>query len=447
MHLYGGLITAKVTSASEKPLRDLRGRLIFTIEWCRIERGDREWRRRAEMPYSLANLRELVRELSQPVLSLSFNLGGLVAGALIAANFKVLSSTPWALLVYPGILSVRGAIGGLYCGHMSTALHLGMIRPRILNNTQEAGILFHSVITLTFISSVVMGLIASLFSVFLMGATVSDAFTVLLVVIATMGFSILLISPITFGISVLSYRRGLDPDVVVYPIMSTVSDVIVTVCYLAVLGGLSSSYQIWCPMLLFDLLFLSVVCYLIVVNIQYAGFTSTIREFMITLVLISIIVNVTGSFLNEISNRIGNRPEIYVVYPALIDTLGDVGAIVGSKATTRMALGSLAPALSSIKQLWREIGSTWSASLIMFVLYSIVSSSLYGFGNLKRLFLQLTATNLLTMPLIIVISLTIAILTRRRGWDPDTFLIPIETSLADGLTSLTLLLVLSWGLK
>jgi mgtE-like transporter len=397
------------------------------------------------MPHSLPNFRDLVRGLFQPVLSLSFNLGGLAAGALIAANLKVLSSTPWALVVYPGILSVRGSIGGLFCGRMSTSLHLGTIKPSILNNTQEAGILFHSVITLTFISSVVMGLIASLFSVFLMVATVSDTFTVLLVIIATMGISILLISPITFGVSVLSYRRGLDPDVIVYPIISTVADVIVTVCYLAVLGG-SSSSQIWYSTLLVDLIFLSIVCYLISVNIHDRRFTGTIREFMLTLILVSLTLNFAGSFLNKISNRIGNRPEIYAVYPALIDTMGDVGSIVGSKATTRMALGSLAPSLSSVKRLRSEIGSAWCASLMMFALYSFISSSLYGFGNLKILFLQLTATNLLTTPLIIVISLTIAILTRRRGLDPDNFLIPIETSLADGITSLTLLLVLSWRL-
>lgn len=59
----------------------------------------------------------------------------------------------------------------------------------------------------------VMGLTASLFSVFLMGAKASDAFIVLITVIATMGISILLISPITFGVSVLSFRRGLDTDI------------------------------------------------------------------------------------------------------------------------------------------------------------------------------------------------------------------------------------------
>jgi len=407
------------------------------------EGGRREWRE-ARVRANLSKFRGLAKGLSQSVLALSFNLGGLAAGALIAAYFNILSSTPWSLLIYPGILSVRGAIGGLFSGRMSTALHLGTIRPSILNNTLEARSLFYSIITLTFISSAVMGLIASLFSALLMGATVFDAVSVLLVVIATMGFSILLISPITFGVSVLSYRRGLDPDVVVYPVISTVADIIVTVCYLMVLNSLfSSPQQRWSLLVLIDLFFLSMVCYLVMRNIRDEGFTRTIKEFILTLLLVSLIVNFTGSLLEEISHSIGNRPEIYAVYPALIDTIGDVGSIVGSTATTRMALGSLSPSLSSMKKHLREISSAWSASVVMFGLFSVVSSSLYGFGGLKSLFFQLITVNLLTTPTIIVISLTVAILTRRKGWDPDNFLIPIETSLADGATTLSLLVAIT----
>jgi len=393
---------------------------------------------------NLALFRDLARDIPQRILALLFNFVGLAAGALIAAYFNVLSSTSWALLLYPGILSVRGAIGGLFCGRMGTALHLGTIRPSILNNTREARSLFYSIITLTFICSVVMGSVSLLFIAFLMGTTVFDGVSVLIVVIATMGLSTLLISPITFEASVLSYRRGLDPDVVVYPIISTVADIIVTICYIMVLSCLLSSPQRSRSLLvLIDGLFLSIVCYLIIKNVQDEVFTRTIKEFMLTLLLVSLIVNVTGFLFKEISNTIGNRAEIYAVYPALIDTMGDVGSIVGSTATTRMALGSLDPSLSSMKRHLREIGSSWSASMVMFGLFSVASSSLYGLGGLKSLFLWMMTVNLLATPVIIVIAITVAILTRRRGWDPDNFLIPIEASLADGITTISLLVAIN----
>lgn len=162
------------------------------------------------MRANLAKFKGLAKSLSQSVLALSFNLGGLAAGVFIASWFSVLSSTPWSLFIYRRILCIRGAIGGLFSGRLSTALHLGTIRPSIFKNTWDARSLLHAIITLTFISSAVMGLTASLLTTFLMGATVFDAVSVLLAVVATMGLSILLISPITFGVSVLSYRRGLD---------------------------------------------------------------------------------------------------------------------------------------------------------------------------------------------------------------------------------------------
>jgi len=37
----------------------------------------------------------------------------------------------------------------------------------------------------------------------------------------------------------------------------------------------------------------------------------------------------------------------------------------------------------------------------------------------------------------------VAILTYRRGWDSDNFVIPIESSLADSITTISLLLALN----
>lgn len=42
----------------------------------------------------------------------------------------------------------------------------------------------------------------------------------------------------------------------------------------------------------------------------------------------------------------------------------------------------------------------------------------------------------------IVLSFVVAISTRRRGWDPDNFVIPIEGSMADAVTTVSLLVVL-----
>ena len=57
-------------------------------------------------------LTKLVTFLGQSVLSLSFNLGAILAGSLLVLYLNVFSLAPWALVIFPGILSIRGAIGG-----------------------------------------------------------------------------------------------------------------------------------------------------------------------------------------------------------------------------------------------------------------------------------------------------------------------------------------------
>jgi cation transporter-like permease len=143
-------------------------------------------------------IRLKMRSLGLSVFSLSFNLGGLLAGTLLALYFDVFSVTPWALLLFPGTLSVRGAIGGLLSGRLRTALHLGTVRASFTNNTEGFYRLLSAIIVLTFGSSILMGLSSSLYGVFLLGTTAVAFLPILAVSVATMGLSLLLISPITF---------------------------------------------------------------------------------------------------------------------------------------------------------------------------------------------------------------------------------------------------------
>jgi len=74
----------------------------------------------------------------------------------------------------------------------------------------------------------------------------------------------------------------------------------------------------------------------------------------------------------------------------------------------------------------------------MFVVYAILSSLISGastLGDLLTFIGQLTVTNVFAVSIMIVIAYAIAIFTFRRGWNPDNFVIPIESSLADTITT------------
>ncbi|MCJ7614307.1 magnesium transporter, partial [Candidatus Bathyarchaeota archaeon] len=285
--------------------------------------------------------KKLKSSLGQSLFSLSFNIIGLLTGTLLILYLGVLSidEAPWALFLFPGILSVRGAVGGLFSGHLGTGLHLGTIKATFTKNTKDFQTLLRVIVTLALVSGVSVGTGTWVFGVFLWNATIIDFFPLLAVIIATMALSVVFVSPLTMLFSVLSFRRGLDPDIIVYPITSPVSDIINTSCYVLSLGlffmsGAFGRYLIW----ILDMIFISFVVYIVAKNIGEKIFVGTIREFLLTLLFVTVIVNITGSLLDKISG-ITNGKSIIAVYPAIIGTIGGVGSIIGSTATTKLALG------------------------------------------------------------------------------------------------------------
>jgi mgtE-like transporter len=158
-----------------------------------------------------------------------------------------------------------------------------------------------------------------------------------------------------------------------------------------------------------------------------------------------LLVNVTGTVLLGISKFISERVEIYTIYTALIGMIGNVGSVVGSTATTKLALGLLAPSFSSMRNHAKSIFSAWGASIIMFILLAVLSLSihdLFSFSPVYELFSIVLIANVLAVAAIVVLTYSISILTFKRGLDPDNFVIPVESSLADSVTSLALFVAL-----
>jgi mgtE-like transporter len=386
--------------------------------------------------------KKLKANLGQSLFSLSFDLIGLATGTLFLLLYFSIDEAPWVIALFPGILSVRGAIGGLFSGHLGTGLHLGTIKPVFTKNTKEFGALLRVVITLALMSGISVGAGTWVFGVFLWNATIVDLFPLLAVIISTMALSVVFVSPLTMLFSVFSFRRGLDPDVVVYPITSPVSDIINTGCYglslsLFFLFGSFGRYLIF----FIDIIFISWVIYIIVRNIGETKFVGTIQEFIPTLLFVSFIVNVTGSLLDRI-----NGTRMVAVYPAIIATIGGVGSIIGSTATTKLALGLIKPSFSSLKEHINEVSGAWLASIVMFLVYALLSVLISGVNTLEELLVfmgQLLTTNFVAVAVMLFVAYVVAISTFRHGLNPDNFVIPIESSLADTITTAAALLALA----
>ncbi len=388
-----------------------------------------------------------VKTLRESLGALGFNIFGIAAGVIIASLSGLFGLAPWVMLVYPSVLSARGVIGGLFCGRLSTALHLGTIQPRFFGNTRSFYLLFRAVVVLTLEASIGMSLVAMLFGSVFLGVATSDFVSILGVTVATMALALLIVSPLTVAVSLMSFKRGLDPDIILYPVESTVSDVFITLIYVLVVNlfiqfGIAGKTVVG----LMGVSLILLAAHYLIKSVRETEFIKTIKESILTLVFVAFIVNVTGSTLGKISEVVGERREVYTVYPAMIDTMGDVGAVVGSTATTKLALGALQPSFSSIRSHATEISGAWLASSIMYTIYAFLSLAIQGQLSLPSFLMfgaRVLTTNAIAGAIIVIVSYMVAVLTYRKGLDPDNFVIPIESSLADSITTMALFLVLS----
>lgn len=388
--------------------------------------------------------KSFMRLLKETSIAYVFDIGGLLAGFMVASQLGIFAKAEWVIAVYPAILSAKGVIGGLLSGRLSTALHLGTIHPRFFTNTKSFYKLLEALVVITLATSVAMSSIAIVFGTLFWGITFADFPAILSVVMATMAIGLLL-SLITIKVSFVSFKRGLDPDIVVYPIMSTVADIFITLFYIGVISLFFAGYLGSWAIAAIALAFGFLVLYILPKNMHEVNFIKTIKESMTTLLIVAFVVNVTGTVLKQISYFVAERKEVFTVYPALIDTIGDVGSVVGSTATTKLALGLLTPSLASMRNHAKNIFSAWSASLMVFVIFAILSLAINGVFSLPS-FLSLISVlliaNVIAVTAIVLLSYSISILTFKKGLDPDNFVIPIESSFADSITTIALLVAL-----
>ena len=388
--------------------------------------------------------KSFLKAFKETLITFSFGIGGLFAGLMIASQMGVFGLSPWIVTLYPIVISAKGVGSGLLSGRLSTGLHLGTMQSKFFGNKKSFYKLIEALIVLTLITSITICCISLIFGHLFWGITMADFPPILVVAVATMSLG-LLVSFLTIKVSFISFEKGLDPDVVVYPVISTVADIFITLCYIAVINlfflGVWGKWVLGLGCLVPVLL----AFYILSKNLHDVEFIKTLKESIFTILIVAFIVNIAGTLLLGISNFVEKRVEIFTMYTALIGMIGNVGSVIGSTATTKLALGLLAPSFSSMKHHTKSIFSAWSASIVMFFVLAVLSLSihrLFSFSSFYTLILVVLVANVLAVATIVFLSYAVSILTFKRGLDPDNFVIPVESSLADSITSLALFVAL-----
>jgi mgtE-like transporter len=376
-------------------------------------------------------------------LAYFFDIAGLIAGFLVAYQLGVFRLSPWAIALYPALISTK-VISGLLSGRLSTALHLGTIYPRFTGNTRSFYKLVDAVIVLTLATSLSVSLISFFIGSLFWGITVVDFSSILIVMVSTLAIG-LFFSLLTLKVAFVSFKRGLDPDIVVYPVMSTSIIIFITLCYIGVLnlyflGGIGQF-----PLLAVCLFHVFLAVFLLIKDRNEQEFRRTLRESLAMMVFFSLMITVTGTIFRSLGNFAGDRREIYTIYPALINLVSDVGSVVGSTATTKLALGLLSPTFSSLKHHAKNVLSAWVSSFIVFTILALISlaiNQVFTLSSIVDFLLIIWVSNIISVIIIVLLSYGVSILTFKHGLNPDNFVIPVETSLASLVTTAALLIAI-----
>ncbi len=359
------------------------------------------------------------RTAPQAVISAVYGLGDIIAGLILWLYFP--TQVKWAALLYPPLIGARGAISGSVAGRLTSALNLGTVETNLRGENEKLWEILSTGVSASLLASVMIAL-----PFYLMGIDADFPTLLAISLITVCGVSLILL-PLKIAVSFESFRRGLDPDIVVYPLVSTAADIVVTILYI---------YSVRSAGTLTNLVFATAVAaisILLVVKWFSREHLRVLAEVLAATVIVIGIESVAGIFLNEAVSI--SDINLLFVYPAMLTELGDASSIVGSILTTRLFLGTLRSKIP-LADILPELTGVFSVYLGFFFLMGGMLWALGGNPWVSVL------TFLIAFPIMLIVTTSVVLLTSRK-LDPDNFTIPIATSTADLVTTATVALVLS----
>jgi mgtE-like transporter len=166
--------------------------------------------------------RDAYREALAP-LSASV-AGGLAAGVVLGGMDAELRAVPGLLVLVPALLATRGNVYGSLGARLATGLHQGLIEPRVRTDDDR--------VPRAVAAAMANGLLVSLFAAVATVAVLAGVGRPVAPLPTLAGIALVagLLSGVALTAAVLlvvfaGYRRGLNPDALVGPVVTTTGDV------------------------------------------------------------------------------------------------------------------------------------------------------------------------------------------------------------------------------
>ncbi len=352
-------------------------------------------------------------------------MGESLTGYLLFLFLPLIREYPYVLALYPVLAAARGNIYSSLASRITSQLHLGVVegKPASIYAKEVERVLVLSVISASYSAT-----IAYLAVVLGLGdGRIENP----LLVYTTALLTPLLMAPIMTGVAVvlalLGYRRGVDPDEYLSPILTVIVDII-TLPILVLTAILSSrtALLVLLPILIAAFVYLTLLDErdrrIIRENLAFIIAGSSL-EFLRSYALMA-----TLPFLEK-------HPLVLTLMPVFNAENGAAIAALASRYSTLLHIGLALPPLVS------EITETLVILQPPYLLSTLLISSAIAPQLLVEGYMLLLIASLILLPVLVALTRVLGPLLYEKGLDPDNTLIPLMTTLTDIAGTLTLLSV------
>lgn len=174
-------------------------------------------------------------------------------------------------------------------------------------------------------------------------------------------------------------------------------------------------------------------------------FRKIFKESIIIVIISSFMGLISGTVLSSNERILYSFPIILLILPSLNSLIGDISTVLSSRLTSHLYIGTIPPKIQKSDRLKADF-----YGLLITILLSLIALIVLGYSMGIAIGIEIVNPFIIIFILLITILLLFvsmfiflfisAIFIFKQGKDPNNFLIPFVTSLADFLTPLFLII-------
>jgi mgtE-like transporter len=177
--------------------------------------------------------KKIIKE-SAPLLTLCVAIG-IIGGQMLNSYEDILIAIPTLLMIVPVINGIGGNIGSILGARIASGMHMGIIDADLHGKELKRNVI--SALILGIISYTSLALFVMLIAPFV-GISVDSEFLpkIGLIMIGAGLMLTIVLTVATLIFARLSFKRGLDPDNIITPIVTTLGDLLGIICLMIMIG-------------------------------------------------------------------------------------------------------------------------------------------------------------------------------------------------------------------